>query len=86
MRVLVTIPVEIYNGLLGRCSLLSREYLILKNGVINRDRSAGEPAVEILCEVPRAKFLLDLATLVYPQAAPYIEKSLNEACEGSIQD
>jgi hypothetical protein len=88
MKVLVTIPVETYNGLLGRCSMLSREYLILKNGIIKRDQegSAEQPTVEILCEVQRAKFLLDLATLVYPAAAPYIEKCLNEAREQSIQD
>jgi hypothetical protein len=78
MKILVSIPMEIYNGLLGRCSLLSREYLILKNGIIRRDRDkrSGHPTVEILCEVQRAKFLLDFATLVYPAAAAHIEKSM----------
>jgi hypothetical protein len=63
--------------------MLSREYLILKNGVVRRDqeRSADHPTVEILCESPRAKFLLDLATLVYPDAVPYIEKSISLARE-----
>jgi hypothetical protein len=37
--------------------------------------------VEILCEVERAKFLLDLATLIYPAAAPHIERSINNARE-----
>mgnify|MGYP003575245748 FL=1 len=78
MKVLVKFPIEIHQGLLDRCSMLSREYLILKNGVVSRDHeeSPDEPMVEILCEVERAKFLLDLATLVYPAAAPHIESSI----------
>lgn len=78
MKILVSIPIEAYNGLLGRCSILSREYLILKNGIIRRDQGKRSeyPVVEILCEVQRAKFLLDFATLVYPAAAPHIEKSM----------
>jgi hypothetical protein len=83
MKVLVRFPQPVYQGLLGRCSMLSREYLILKNGIVMRDHEeqAGEPTVEILCEVERAKFLLNLATLVYPKAAPHIEKSIELAGE-----
>jgi hypothetical protein len=83
MKVLVKFPMEIYQGLLGRCSMLSREYLILKNGVVRRDQEEDpdKPMVEILCEIERAKFLLDLATLVYPAAAPHIERSINHARE-----
>ena len=83
MKVLVSMPTEVYDGLLAKCSMLSREYLILKNGVVMRDqeRSADHPTVEILCEGQRAKFLLDLATLVYPDAVPYIEKSISAARE-----
>ena len=83
MKVLVSMPNQVYDGLLARCSMLSREYLILKNGVVRRDqeRSADQPTVEFLCEAPRAKFLLDLATLVYPDAVPYIEKSISVARE-----
>jgi hypothetical protein len=79
MAILVSMPVEVYDGLLQKCSALSREYLILKNGVVRRDLegSAGPPTVEVLCETARAKFLLDFATLVYPAAAPYIEQSIN---------
>jgi hypothetical protein len=81
MKVLVTFPIHIYKGLLGRCSMLSREYLILKNGIVRHDQHdcPDQPSVEILCEVQRAKFLLNLATLVYPDAAPHIEKSLEQA-------
>lgn len=81
MKALVTIPVDIYNALLGRCSMLSREYLILKNGIIQQQAEGGTDGarVEILCEFQRAKFLFDFATLVCPEAAPYIEKSIDEA-------
>ncbi|HKY07285.1 MAG TPA: hypothetical protein VJQ55_03550 [Candidatus Binatia bacterium] len=83
MKVLVTLPMEIYDGLLGRCSMLSREYLILKNGVVRQDpeENPDQPVVEVLCEIERAKFLLDLATLVYPAAVPHIEKGINDARE-----
>lgn len=83
MAILVTMPVEIYDGLLDKCSVLSREYLILKNGVVRRDLNGNAGAtVEILCEAPRAKFLRDFATLVYPEAVSYIEDSINSAEEG----
>lgn len=80
MAILVSMPVEIYDGLLQKCSIMSREYLILKNGVVRRDLddSSAAPTVEILCEPQRAKFLLDFATLVYPDAVPYIEQSINQ--------
>jgi hypothetical protein len=83
MALLVSMPVEIYDGLLQKCSKLSREYLILKNGIVRRDReeNSAAPMVEILCEAQRAKFLLDFATLVYPPAAHYIEQSINLARE-----
>ena len=83
MKVLVKFPIDVYKGLLDRCSMLSREYLILKNGIVshNPEESPDEPLVEILCEVERAKFLLDLATLVYPAAAHHIEKSISDARE-----
>jgi hypothetical protein len=81
MKVLVKFPIETYRGLLGSCSVMSREYLILKNGVVQHDEqeSPDQPTVEVLCEVERAKFLLDLATLVYPAAVPYIETGMKNA-------
>ena len=87
MKVLVSMPTEVYDGLLAKCSLLSREYLILKNGVVKRDQggNAKQDTVEVLCEDHRAKFLLDLATLVFPDAVTYLEKSITLACE-NFQD
>jgi len=83
MKVLVSMPTEVYDGLLPKCSMLSREYLILKNGVVKRDQDGnpGQDTVEVLCEGQRAKFLLDLATLIFPDAVPYIEKSIALASE-----
>ena len=77
MKVLVSMPTEVYDGLLAKCSMLGREYLILKNGVVMRaeDGNPKQDMVEILCERQRAKFLADFATLVFPDAVPYIEIS-----------
>ena len=78
MKVLVSMPTDIFDGLLAKCSVLSREYLILKNGVVRRDQDGNvdQDTVEVLCDAQRAKFLFDFATLVSPAAAPYIEKSI----------
>ena len=85
MKVLVSMPTEVYDGLLAKCSMLGREYLILKNGVVIRaqDGNSKQDMVEILCEGQRAKFLVDFATLVFPDAVPYIEKSLTLAEDDS---
>ena len=80
MAVLITMPVEIYDGLLSKCAAMSREYLILRNGVVRRDLNGNAGAtVEILCEAPRARFLRDFATLVYPGAVAYIESSIEQS-------
>ena len=83
MKVLVSMPAEVYDGLLTKCSVLGREYVILKNGVVRRDQEGDvkQDTVEVLCEGQRAKFLLDFATLVFPDAVPYIEKSIARARE-----
>ena len=80
MAILITMPVKIYDGLLSKCAMLSREYLILRNGVVRHDLDGGTSAtVEILCEPPRARFLRDFASLVYPGAVPYIEQSIKRS-------
>ena|SRR5688572_17489841 len=84
IKLLLALPLEVYDGLLSKCSVMSREYLILKNGVIERDPQTGEQLnVHILCEPQRAKFLLDLASLVFPAAVPHIEKSIAAGHDGS---
>jgi hypothetical protein len=83
MKVLLSMPFEVYEGLLAKCSMLSREYLILKNGVVKRDQgdAAEKDVVEVMCDGQRAKFLLDFAILIFPTAVPYIEKSIEDARE-----
>lgn len=83
IKLLLALPLEVYDGLLSKCSKMSREYLILKNGVIERDPAGEQLNVHILCEPHRAKFLLDLASLVFPAAVPHIEKSIPAGDDGS---
>ena len=87
MKALITIPLEIHKTLLSRCSMLSREYLILKNGIIQQEPEGNSNGaiVEILCEVQRAKFLFDFATLICPEAAPFIEESIARASEAQTE-
>jgi len=46
MKVQVTIPMSVYKVLEKSCQPKSREYSVLKNGLIQEDRRA----VKILCE------------------------------------
>lgn len=43
-----------------------------QNGVLrrNQDGNPKQDTVQVLCEAQRAKFPLDLATLVFPDAVP----------------
>jgi hypothetical protein len=75
MKTAVSLPVETYNGLLGRCLLTSREYAILKNGVVSRDAENNRDAVRILCEAGDAELVYSLADRFYPAAVSYISKS-----------
>ena len=78
MKIFVDIPLDHYNGFVERCDASRPEYEILKNGVITRDRQERR-AVEILCEVQDAKMILDLASHIYPHAAPHLEASISLA-------
>lgn len=78
MKIFVDIPMDHYTGFVERCDASRPEFEILKNGMITRDRQEMR-AVEILCEVQDAKMILDLATQVYPHAAPHLEASISLA-------
>jgi hypothetical protein len=84
MRTTVTFPVETYSDLVGRCHLTSREYAILRNGILSR---ANGPAgmVKILCEAQEAKLLYALAAHFYPHAVPYISKNVDRYGPGGQQ-
>jgi hypothetical protein len=67
-----------YDQFFALCDPPSREYAILKNGVIVRRPKEDhfERVMEIDCTVEEAKLLLDLATQCYPAVVPNIEKAL----------
>ena len=58
MKAILTLPLEVYNDLLGRCLLMSREYAVLRNGIVRRERDSRDGAtVGILCEAEDAVLL-----------------------------
>jgi hypothetical protein len=83
VKVLIEITPERYELFLAECDITSREYTILKNGVISRDQSDGRDrrVIEILCDEDEATQLLDAAARLYPDAAPAIAKGLDVARE-----
>ena len=70
MTALIEMPLGVYQELLGRCVLSSREYELLKNSVVSRTPIylRFRNVVESLCEVDDAKLLLNRAKLFYPAA------------------
>jgi hypothetical protein len=74
----VNIPMDRYNGLLGRCEAWRGEYDILKNSSVIGDPESRN-SIEISCETLQAEMLLELARRIYPAAAPYIEESIHLA-------
>jgi hypothetical protein len=81
MAVLVKLPIEIYQGLMGGCLLSSREYAILRNSLIIHipKESQDENIVGFRCRIGEAKLLLDLARQCCPNAVPYIEDGISLA-------
>jgi hypothetical protein len=80
MTVMIEMPLAVYQGLLGRCLLSSREYEILKNSVITH---RPQNMVEFLCGADDAKLLLTRAKLFYPVAASCIEEGIRLVREPS---
>lgn len=82
MRTLIEMPTEHYDLFLAECDITSREYSILKNGLVLRTDNSGEKRViEILCDKEEADRLLDAARRLYPKAVPAIEARLDLANE-----
>ena len=81
MKIAVTFPVETYNGLLGRCLLASREYAVLRNGVVSHESDGCRDAsrIRILCEADEAHMLFALAARAYPGAISQISKSMDRS-------
>ena len=72
MNIVLSIPIDRYDGLLNKIKVNSREYILLKNAVVDR----GQGVVEIPCEMEMAKQLLEFANFLDPEAAASIEKSI----------
>jgi hypothetical protein len=78
----VTVVIEMslphYDRFLFRCDPGSREYALLKNGVIVRRPKEDhfERIVEIGCTLEEARALLDVAKQLYPPVIPDIEKAI----------
>jgi hypothetical protein len=73
---------ERYDGFVARCDIASREYAILKDGVIIRDHTSDEQRViGILCDEADAARLRLVASLVYPEAVLAITTAIDRARE-----
>jgi hypothetical protein len=78
VKALIEMSLGHCDGFVERCDPRSREYAVLKSGLIVRRPKAGhfERIVEIECLLEEAKALLDLAKQIYPDIIPDIEKAL----------
>jgi pentatricopeptide repeat protein len=77
----IEFAIDHYDRLLASCDRASREYEILKNGLIVRRVKNGkyERVVEIFAEMREAQLLLALAHRICPGAAPAITKAMSLA-------
>lgn len=75
LKILLVLPIKVYDGFVNACSPNSGQYQTLKNAVILDDAQYGKSA-GIMCEPIHARVLLGLAQAIYPEAAPYIEESI----------
>jgi len=71
----------VFDGFMDRCDKDSREFAILKNGVIIRISKEDhfERLVEIRCDIVDADRLLYLATTAYPEAVDDVAKAIAAA-------
>ena len=82
-KVLIAMSPEDYDLFVAECDINSREYSILKNGIVITYQShAHEPrALDILCAKDEALLLLDAAKRLYPRATPAIAKGIELASD-----
>lgn len=81
MKVFISLPVPAHIGFLGRCRLNSREYAILRNGIVTSGVERPR-VIEIFCTMEDAELLLDHATRYYPTAVPYLRDAIHRALMG----
>ena len=78
LHVIIEMPLRVYDGFIDKCDQSSREYAVLKNGLIIR-RPKGdhfERIIEIECDMDDANKLFLLASKVYPEALEDIIKAI----------
>jgi hypothetical protein len=79
----IEFSIDHYNRLLAVCDPVSREYEILKTGLVIRRVKNGnrqyERVVEIFAEMRDARLLLDMANKICPDAMPAIIKAMSLA-------
>jgi len=75
---IIEFAIDHYDRLLALSDPASREYEILKNGLVVRRAKNGqhERVVEIFAEMREAHLLLALANKICPLAAPAITKAM----------
>lgn len=78
MKVVIEMTLPHYDRFVDRCNPASKEYALLKNGIIVRHEKDNqyERILEIHCDVEEAKGLLTLGRNVFPDAVPEIEKAI----------
>ena len=79
LHVIIEMPLPVYDGFVDKCDRSSREYAILKNGLIIR-RPKGDHFEQILkieCDKDDADKLFLLASKVYPEALEDIIKAID---------
>ena len=69
-------PLRVYSGFLGRLTLDSREYAVLKTA-IGEGNLPTDYTVEILCDASDATLLLKRAMEFYPEALPFIQLGMD---------
>jgi hypothetical protein len=80
-RVAIEILLPAYDALIGQCEETSREYAVLKNGLIFRRKKEGhfERFVKIECTHEDAEKLLILAVKTCPEVVGDIAKGITTA-------
>ena len=81
VEVTILMSLSTFDGLVDRCDKDSREFAVLKNGVIIQkfEEDHFDRLVEIRCNLVDADRLLFSATTVYPGAADDIAKAIAAA-------
>jgi hypothetical protein len=81
VEVTIMMSLPVFDAFVDRCDQASREFAILKNGVIVRRPKDDhfERLLAIRCDIVDADRLLYLGTTVYPEAAEEIAKAITAA-------